>query len=259
LPYVKDEETRPIAVEKVELTISADKRWVEAGKQVTFTGKLTKDGVGWGGRTVYIQVYLEGAEPPMWSNVASGTTGADGSYTITWTAEWERYGDILPCTDRRVRAFADAEVAVYSPEIKVAIAYPTRISIEAPGSVKPGEPFNILGKLEYEESPGVWKGLPDKTVVVYYDNTWLGETTTVSDGTYGLRVTIATPGKYTLKAVFEGAEIPAYAPSWAYFTPPEWPDWVRMLLDVLAAGSPVLIVGGLIAYDALTRRPLSFK
>ena len=88
--------------------------------------------------------------------------------------------------------------------VRVAVAYPTRISISAPGKVLVNETFTISGKLEYQSEDGVWRPLAGRTVSLYCDGTKIGDVATGSDGSYLRTASIPSPGTYTLKAVYAG-------------------------------------------------------
>jgi len=202
MPYASTQATRSIAVEKVELTLTADKRWVKVGEKVTFSGRLTKDGKGYAYQPIYILYkWVDGNW--YYLNPDPIPTDANGYYSYEAS-----FGYDFGCLDIPFKA--EWEYKVYSDEVKVAIAFPTRISIKAPSSVRPGEAFTVSGKLEYEESKDTWKPLAGKTIKIYYNGTLAATVTTGSDGSYSASVTIETPGSYTLKAVFEG-EVPGGA------------------------------------------------
>jgi len=245
MPYVRAEKTGPVTVEKVELTLTADKRWVKAGEMVVLSGRLTTDGRPYPDQPVWIETTdLVGVRGPYY-------TDAEGYFRAEIT-----YSHYEGCMDIAHKArWQD----VYSPTVMVAVAFPTRISISAPSSVRPGETFTVTGVLEYEELPGMWTPLAGRTVTVYFNTTIFGQATTGSDGRYSVQGSIPSTGSYTLKAVFAGEGIPGVlflAPSWAEWMP--GPDWAKAVVDGLAATSPIIIVGGLVAYDILSKKGLKW-
>lgn len=196
--------TRTLQVAVVTATITADRRWGIPGDVVVFSGTITQNGTPVVGADVAL--FIRG----VFDIVASTVTGADGSYSFTFTLPWNIGATWL--------AGADQEFGITSPVIEpgtepttwVAIAYPTRISnFLAPDTVAPGVSFTVTGVLQYESSVDVWAALDGRTVNIYYNTTLLGSVTTAPDGSFSLTTTIPTAGAYTLTAEFLGENIPA--------------------------------------------------
>ena len=82
--------------------------------------------------------------------------------------------------------------------------YTTRISITAPDTVYTNTPFDVTGKLEYQDLSGVWHPLPNQKVYLYVDNVQTANTTTGSDGSYKFTISIATAGTHTLRVYYPG-------------------------------------------------------
>ncbi|MDI6814033.1 MAG: Ig-like domain-containing protein [Desulfitobacteriaceae bacterium] len=249
MPYIRADSARPVAVEKVELTLAVNKRTVKVGEGLTFSGRLTRNGVGYGGQEVTVQYrrYVE-----EWKVLGRALTDAYGNFMLGHAFTYEE-----GCHDVEVRAYWTPSPNVLSGSVYVAVAYPTRISVEAPDTVTPGEVFTVSGTLEYEMTSSAWYGLPDQTVTVYFNGKVFGTATTGARGNYEVSGSIAAPGSYTLKAVFEGSGAPPFfARSFALLAiPREWavPEWAKTVFDMALAFSPLIAAGATIAYDAFSR------
>jgi len=196
MPYKSTSASKSISVYTVNLTCSANKRWVTLGGAVTFSGKLTYNGNPYTGRTVEIQELV----PAGWVRRATGGTDSTGKYSATIKFTNYDYG----CRDVSFRAYFEG---VASGTVKVAVAFPTRISVSAPSRVKPGVPFTVSGKLEYESSSGVWSGLANRTVSIRIGST-TKTATTGSNGSYSASFTLSSSGSYTITASYAGENIP---------------------------------------------------
>jgi hypothetical protein len=210
LPYNAIYGTQSITVAAVSLTLSVNNNKPLAGQTITFSGKLTKDGAGWAGETVAIQMLTPFKEG--WRTVVTATTGTDGSFTANWTVPWSISGTYpdgstgsvnVPCNQWEFSAY-HSPTLTSSPSIYVWGVYNTRISISAPASIAVNQVFGINGILEYESASGVWSGLGGRVVSVYYNGTKIADATTASDGKYSLTTKMTTSGAYTLKAVYAG-------------------------------------------------------
>jgi hypothetical protein len=248
MPYNLAEVTKGITVAAVSLTLSVDNNKPLAGQTINFSGKLTQDGVGWAGQTVAIQMLTPFREG--WRTVASVTTGADGSFSASWTVPWSISGTYpdgttgsvnVPCSRWEFSAYHSATLTA-SPSIYVWAVYNTRINISAPESVAVNQVFGINGVLQYESASGVWSGLGGRVVSVYYNGTKLGDATTASDGKYSLTAKIATSGVYTLKASYAGEGLPAAA-FLGLTVSPETKTALQLALP--------LLTGALIAFTSL--------
>jgi len=246
LPHQAKSASRTVAVEKVAIAFRADKRWVIAGGTVKFTGVVTKDGVPWEGARIWIRSWYD----PSGRVIAEITSGRYGAFSLDHTPPWTYAAYKVPCRDIRFQAEQPETDAVSSP-VMVAIAYPTRISISAPDRTPAGASFTVSGKLEYESDEGVWSGLAGKTVKVYYNGVLFGTATTGTDGSYSVRAAIPDPGTYTLKAVFEGEDIPAAA---GFAFPPAVAEVAApdLLMKVLAV-APVMLVATVIAANEIAK------
>jgi hypothetical protein len=260
LPYNAISATKGITVAAVSLTLSVDNNKPLAGQTIKFSGKLTKDGVGWAGESVAIKMLTPFREG--WRTVASATTGADGSFSASWTVPWSISGTFpdgttgsvnVPCNRWEFSAY-HSPTLTSSPSIYVWATYNTRISISAPASVAVNQVFGIDGVLEYESASGVWSGLGGRVVSVYYNGTKIGDATTASDGKYSATASIPASGAYTLKASYAGEGF-GLAPALALLG-----IGVEVPLEPLAqyatyalAAVPVLAVVGTIAYNELRR------
>jgi len=251
LPYPADEASRTVTVEKVAISLRADKRWVEAGGTVTFSGAVSKDGLPYAGAEIWIRAWYD---PHRGATVVKTYSDSHGVFSVNHSPPWEYATYKVPCRDIRFDAYQPQSL-VTSNAVMVAVAYPTRISISAPSKVPVGYPLEVTGKLEYESASGVWSGLAGKTVKVYYDGVLLGSATTGSDGSYMVRKAIPDPGTYTLKAVFEGEGIPAAA---AFMLPPAVAEFISPLVDMWTAWpalgfAPVVAVGAVLAASEIAK------
>jgi len=222
---------------KIDLTLSADKRWVKVGEPVTFTARLTKDGAGYAWQTLYLELFDSASG--MWLVYETmPSTDLDGYSSMGLALGFDR-----ACQDIRWRVrFTNSTGSYYSQEVQVAVAYPTRLTLSAPDAVASGQPFTVSGKLEYEKTSGNWVGLAGATVKIYADSTLLASPTTGSDGGFSASVTL-TQSK-TIKAVFEGLNLPS---ALAFYASAESQD----IYAILGALSPLLAVGGVIAAQSL--------
>ena len=210
MPNAPSTASKSITVLSVSLTLSVNKRWAKVGDTVRFSGKLTRDGEGWGGETVYIKLNYGGLP-----TIASTTTASDGSFSVDWKVPWKVYDHEwktyhkLPCGDWGFYAW-HAGTNTSSSTVKLAVAYPTRISISAPDRVTVNQSFVVKGKLEYCDED-TWKALAGKYVYVNYDNKQLGSAKTDTYGEYEVVGSISSPGTYKLTAIFPGEGIPQQA------------------------------------------------
>ena len=79
---------------------------------------------------------------------------------------------------------------------------PTMLTIGAPVTVEPDEPFWVRGILWATETGQL---LSNQTISLDYNGVNLGSTTTGIEGDYLIQVSIPTEGTYTLKASFAGS------------------------------------------------------
>jgi hypothetical protein len=201
MPYNAVSATKSITVQaiKVSLTVSPSPPWT-AGQSVTLKATVTIDTGAGAGRTVRFFILYDSYS----TIIGEGTTGSDGSVSVTYTIPWSIGGVTIPCKTDKFRAY-DADTGTASNDVSGNVAFPTRISISAPDKVVAGASFPITGKLEYQSDSTTWSPLAGKTVSLYYNGTKIADVTTGSDGTFGSPCTISTPGTYTLKASFGGA------------------------------------------------------
>jgi len=252
LPYNMVENTRPITVEKVTVTldVSPSPPWI-AGQTLTFVATVTRDGLPWAGTLVIF--VLRDVDGVNIGSIGTATTNVEGKASLTWTIPWKIGDTTLPCHTLKFHATEQTSITV-SNWVSGACAFPTRISILAPDSIAPGETFIITGKLEYESAEGVWSGLAGRTVSLFYNATHITDVTTETDGSYTASASIPETGTYTLKASFAGEGL-AFARAFAVLglpveVSPELVNYATYALAML----PVLTVGGAIVYNELTKR-----
>jgi hypothetical protein len=202
VPYARGEASRSITAIAYSIRLDRLPPYVLAGRDLMFEGSLTVDGRPAPRETVKIKRCLY-ERPQECVDVLTLTTGAGGEFYDMWRTTHD-----LAC--RRYYFYAEhpASGARSEPQL-VAVAYPTRVTVEAPNTVTPGQAFEVRGRLEYEASPGRWAGLSYRRVHVYLDDSKVAEATTGADGSYSVRITISRPGTYTLRVVFPGEGLPA--------------------------------------------------
>jgi hypothetical protein len=198
MPYDTALGTRSITVSAppvrsfVDVKVSPGPPW-RAGQTLRIEGRLLED-----------TTPLVGVE--VWAAVQYDTSvlyltyyysGLDGKVILDFTVPYQ-----VAC--RSAGFFLEDDIGTQSNRVWGKVAYPTRLSISAPDTVKMNEKFKVTGKLEYEYMPGDWRPLAGRKVEVYYNSSKLGETTTASDGSYSVEVSIPATGTYTLKAYYAG-------------------------------------------------------
>jgi hypothetical protein len=221
--------------------------YVVAGDYVSFEGQLLVDSTGVPGATIKIR-YCPYETPTTCYDLLTIETDFKGSFYVSWKAP---HG--MAC--RKYYFYAEhPDSGTTSDKQLMSIAYPTRISISAPGSVNAGLKFTVSGKLEYEYSPGTWKPLAGKTVSIYYDNNKLADVTTGSDGSYSATVSIPRSGTYTLKAVYAGEGLTAAATTTTTITVslPTFPP-ILQVVTVAGASAGLLAVLEVILLESTTR------
>jgi len=209
MPYAPASAQRTILIQVVSLTLSVDRRWQKTGGSVTFSGRLTANGVGIGGETIEIRLFY-GGRP----TVITAVTAADGSFSVSWTVPFTVYDPVydtiysLPSRDWSWVAY-NATYAVWSNTVALAVAYNVRIrDFTAPDSAIVGRPFTVSGYLEYESAPDRWVGLEGRTLSIYYNGNWLADFTTGTGGYFSGSATIDVAGTWTLSARFVGEGLP---------------------------------------------------
>lgn len=242
--YAPSKATRTIVVYELALTLSLSKAKVVPGESVRFSGKLTKDGVGWGGRTVTVLI-----APDFSVDVITGT---DGTYSKDWVIPWttETRGP-TPGKTFKVTAW-HLNPNVNSPTLDLTVVAPTRISLTALSEVAAGAEFAMFGKLEAQMSQGVFTPLGNEYVYLSYGVTSLGkEMTDAATGEYKKMVSILTRGTYTLAAEFKGTAITAVSFAMSEITVegvaplPEIPVWAWALAVVLSIIGGAVAIGGM--------------
>jgi len=199
----------------VSYTLTMDKLpyFAVAGRKIRFSGRLTTDTTGVGGEEVRVKYCLYD-KPHICYDIGSTTTATDGSWYFDWDVPYRMAGKRY-----LFRAYHPAS-GVESSTQEMAVAYPTRLSIKAPGKVAVGASFKVEGKLEYEESEGSWKPLANRSITIYYDTKTLTTTNTGSDGSYSATISIGEPGSFLLKAYFAGEGL-RYGGVWELYAPAE--------------------------------------
>jgi len=209
MPYADVEAAEELIAYSVELTFSIDKRWAKVGEIVKFSGRLTRDGEGWGGQSIVIQMYEIVDETGVWYDVLDTVTDADGYYDTEMVVPFELpIGIRLPCEDRWWRTLhPDTDTGSnYAP---LAIAYPTFIeAFTVPAEVVTGKPFTVEGQLLYEYDTGDYRALPDRVVNIYVNGSLVASPITDADGWFSADITIDAPGSYTIRAYFPGEGLP---------------------------------------------------
>lgn len=254
-PKAPAEATRSITVQTVEFTleISPAPPYL-AGQTITLKATVTVDGVPWADARVVFGVQVPGLEGAI--PIGDVATDVNGVATLTWTIPWELNGVTVPCKTATWGALL-VETMQTSNTVSGAVAYPTRLTISAPGTVPTGGTFEIYGFLSYESSPDVWSPIAGATVILYYNTTLIGSVTTDTDGRYSIHASIPAAGTYTLKAVYAGEGL-AFVGAVTVLgvtvgVPPELVTLTQYATYALAA-TPLLVVGGALVYNELTKR-----
>jgi hypothetical protein len=205
MPYNSAQAVKSITLEQVKVTyeISPAAPWT-AGQTITMKATVTKDGSPFVGAKVW---FSWGNSDTGSAYVGSAVTDANGVATMVWTIPWTFAGpqgtSTVPCKTNV--SFAVEETSGANAMVSGKVAYSTRVSISAPDKVSPGQSFAVSGKLEYESASGVWSGLANRTVSLYYNGTKIADVTTGADGSYSKPdCKISTPGTYALKVVYAG-------------------------------------------------------
>jgi len=197
LPYSLASASTQVKAVQLKVSLALNKDKFKPGEDMVFSGLVSEDGSPVSGVKAYIEVYhpIEG-----WQVFADADV-IGGSFSVTVKCPFTWLNTSFPCRSWKARARVSG---AYSGEVTFTVIYPTRISINAPSSVRVNETFTVNGVLEYEAASETWMGLPDKTVKIYLDSELLGEAITEDRGEYSLNVKISSPGTYILKAVYEG-------------------------------------------------------
>jgi hypothetical protein len=75
----------------------------------------------------------------------------------------------------------------------------------APSSVNVNEAFTVSGRLAYYYGTA-WHPIPNATVIISFDGTEIGRTTTNDYGSFSISVKITSSGSFTLKAYYPGGD-----------------------------------------------------
>ena len=239
MPYLPASTQAPVSAERAQITLNADKRVAATGEPVTFSGTVTGVTLP---TSVYIEVYVDGTKADEWGPLMTDEKGAFD----TVVAMPYRFG----CKDVVFRA-VHKETGGVSNEVRVAVAFNTRVTLDVPGKVAVNTPFKVTGRLEYEESEGVWKPLAGKQVTVLLDGELYDTVTTGSDGSFSLDMVIDTPGDHTIDAKFGGEGMPATV---TVFGATLEVSPLVSALRYLAAAAPIIATGAVVAYTELKRR-----
>jgi hypothetical protein len=223
---------------QLTLTVTPSPPWTP-GQTLSFTVGLPS--VAW--TTDNVTIYVNGT-PVTSFQIASGVGGGGGAWTIP-------------------QGYAGQQISIYAQDslfgatsntVTGTVLYPTKITISAPSTVYPNQPFTVSGTLQYQNASGSWVALAGATVTV--KGSWGGSATatTNSSGQYSVQLTApSSPGTYTVTASFAGSSSAAAAMGYsplAVSPPPgappvvTLPEWAWGLVG-LAVG---LIAGGLIGY-----------
>lgn len=201
MSYVKGSSaSKEIVVEQpYELSLKVSNQLPVAGETIKWQGTITPSpGLG---AKIGLYAYI----PDRWVLVATATVGMEGPtggiFSGSWTVPHRIEGvKISGSRTMLIARYGDYE----SNGVGLVVYMPSRISITAPSNVKVGEVFTVSGKLEYEYDSGDWRGLANKVVEIYVDESKVGEVTTGSDGSYSIDMKINEPGVHVLKVVFGG-------------------------------------------------------
>ena len=96
---------------------------------------------------------------------------------------------------------ASRQIAIYAAEVS------TSLSIDAPPDAFEDQTFQVTGKLTRDDTE---EGIANQPIDLYSGPSLLATAQTSATGWYTFNVSIATPGTYTLKAEFDGADVEGY-------------------------------------------------
>jgi uncharacterized protein YfaS (alpha-2-macroglobulin family) len=213
MPYASSGVAKPITVQNVVVSLTVDNNKPTAQSTITFTGKVTLDTTTPGG---YRSVSLYIVHPTgTVIKLTSGTTASDGSFTYKWTIPWKVSSGTatyyVPCTTWRARLCDDA-TGVCSPDLNIAVAYPTALGISTDKDVyAPGDKIKVVANLVYANDVSSQNPLPGATVLIQLIDVSTGSTVataTATTDTNGLASTTFTApsktGSYNVQATFGG-------------------------------------------------------
>jgi hypothetical protein len=238
MPYNSAQATKSIMIQAITVTleVSPAAPWT-AEQIVTLKATVKKDGTAWSGAPLEFRFYPNPSSPSTYAVIGTKTTDSNGAASMTYQIPWEIIIDTtiwtIPC---KVDGFGAREVSTGTDSSMVTgqVAYPTRLSISAPDTVLPNQPFAITGKLEYRRLPNVWDPMAYKTVSLYYNGTKIANVTTGIDGSYNKPdANIPTSGTYTLKALFAGEGFAAAAAFLGLTVPRETKAALQVALPLL--------------------------
>ena len=164
------------------------------GETVTFTGRLTRADTGAGIAYVTIRVYDSDTWPDSDDLLASGTTNANGYYSITWVAEsadwWDSTTEAVAKFDG-IDSFNSSMSSVYT--INITEKPGTTLSLSAsPTSQNEGQTVTFTGRLTRNDTGAGVAGAEIKI----WDSDLIGDdllvsSTTNSSGYYSITWTAA--------------------------------------------------------------------
>jgi hypothetical protein len=178
---------------KLTLTEPAWGTRVSKGATVIFRGGLYADSTPVSGKTIWIQYKRRDG---VWVNLASGSTGADGSYTISITASipsdaWTVIHDVT------YRAWLDGTTLTSTETvIYVIVPEPNRLTLTEPSwgtRVSEGATILFKGGLYIDTTP-----VPNRTIQIQYkrrDGVWVNLVSglTGADGAYAISTSATIP------------------------------------------------------------------
>lgn len=240
MPFSSASAQVTVQVQSVSITLDALPAQRAAGQSVTFTGRVTLDGVGAAGRVVQVVHRASGVV------LGNPTTAADGSYSTSWMIPWsltDILGTVytLPCNTWEFYAYTPG---AQSPNRSMDISYPTRIrNLTAPTPVQPNVAFAYQGWLEYQNTPTTWVPLAGRSVAMTFDG-GIGTLTTATDGRFAGSYTPTVTGTFTLRASYAGQSLPLHlGPSEQTFRVAVGDEVLSFLLWLL----PIIVGAGMTA------------
>ena len=204
MPYTSSYASTTLTVVSIGNPIlSIDRDKALPGEYVTFTVRPPSGEEDYWAYTT-VEVQIRGTDG-SWYTIESGSIEPPTyEVSFTWEVPYSIHGN-TPCTTWLFRAYS-VDFGTVSDTVELTVGYRTRIyglSV-SPSSVAPNKSVTVSGYLQYETSTG-WVGLGGQSIAIYIDNTYIGSTTTGSDGSFSLSFNApSTPGTYTIKAVFTG-------------------------------------------------------
>lgn len=185
------------------LTITSDKSTYLVGETAKFSGALKRADTGEG--IPYKTVFLQKLVGTTWINVGSATTGADGSYLISYALSESGTFSFRSAFegDETTDPATSSSLSVTVKKIPTALTFTPNKT-----AVRVGETVLFNGRLY---RPDTLAGVAGETIWLQklVGTTWTNvrSATTLSDGSYSLSEVIGDAGSFNYRASYAGSAI----------------------------------------------------